>query len=59
MSAKEADLQSLVNALKERPDLLKSFNRTIADVLEAAGVEPGDLDLEEVLEIIRQSKDEP
>lgn len=54
----EAARQSLINVLKERPDLLLKLNRAVGDVLEEAGVEQGELTLEQVLDLVAESLDE-
>jgi hypothetical protein len=55
MPVEKEDILSLISVLKERPELLKDLNRSIAEVMEAAGVEQGDLDPAEVLEMLKQS----
>jgi hypothetical protein len=47
----EADRETLINLLKERPDLLLNLNRAISEVVEAAGIEPGELTLDQILDI--------
>ncbi len=54
----EADRQSLINLLKERPDLLKDLNKTFGEILEKAEVDRGEIDLEELFRVVMQSLDE-
>ncbi len=53
----EGDRRSLINVLKERPDLLKNLNKAFGEVLETAEVDRGEVDLEELLEIVSKTLD--
>ena len=59
MPIDDATKETIINVIKERPELLRNINIAIGQVLAEAGIEVGDLSPDELLSAVADSMDEP
>lgn len=59
MPLKPGTQESIVAVIKENPELLRNINVAIARVLDEAGIAQGELNPEEIIQIVASLIDEP